>query len=191
MLVILAPYYYDTNIRTFSSYFQAWCELFYEFFIHLITNYMNRKPEDILKTSREKRGWKQEDVSKKLGITLRQYQKYESGVFPKFKTQVVKKLDDLLGIKIHELIYEQKEQKTAANSPNIELLAAEDHKKFRGLVFARISLIEANIRALNNKVAEINKLVTGQTTTKTLTELEQTTREVAKMLQEELEKMLP
>jgi hypothetical protein len=81
--------------------------------------------------------------------------------------------------------------KEVANTPNIDLLATEDFKKFRGLVFARVSAIEANLRALNNKVAEINKVVTGETTTKTLTELEQTTREVQKMLLEELHRMFP
>jgi transcriptional regulator with XRE-family HTH domain len=82
-------------------------------------------------------------------------------------------------------------EKKAANYSTLELLAADDFKKFRGLVVAKLSSIEANLKVLNNKFAEINKEVTGAPTTTTLTELEQTTKGVAKMLQEELEKMFP
>jgi transcriptional regulator with XRE-family HTH domain len=81
-----------------------------------------------------------------------------------------------------------KGEKSAA-SGHIELLAAED-LKFRGLLIAKFATIEANLKALNNKVAQINEKVTGESSTVTLAELEKTTQTVAKMLREELEKML-
>lgn len=92
-----------------------------------------------------------------------------------------------------EIVYKVKgpdQEKSAAN-PHIELLAADDFKVFRGLVVAKLATIEANIKALNNKVAQINEEVTGVKSTITLAELEQTTKSVAKMLQDELVKMFP
>jgi transcriptional regulator with XRE-family HTH domain len=101
--------------------------------------------------------------------------------------------EDLIKLDKEEKVLkgERKRQKEAASLLNIELLAADDFKKFRGLIVAKISAIEANLKVINNKCAEINKAVTGEPTTKTLTELEQTTKQVAKMLQEEFEKMFP
>lgn len=70
---------------------------------------MQQRPEEILKKAREKKKLKQQDVADKIGITLRQYNKYEAGEFPKFKTDSIKAIDLLLGTRLHELIYEQKE----------------------------------------------------------------------------------
>lgn len=136
-------------------------------------------------------------------ITVDMQKSYESG---KAKPDIlyIQELSDLTGISEKELTSKklvksdfkgmvekelkvEKEKTTTARSS--ELLAAEEIKIFRGLVVARISTIEANIRVLNNKLAELNEKITGEKATITLIELEQTTREVAKMLREELEKM--
>lgn len=69
---------------------------------------MQQRPEEILKKAREKKKYKQQDVADKIGITLRQYNKYEAGEFPKFKTDSIKAIDSLLGTRLYELIYEQK-----------------------------------------------------------------------------------
>jgi transcriptional regulator with XRE-family HTH domain len=150
----------------------------------------------------------QPEFGKLFGATKAMIVSYEKGK-AKPDELFIKRLAKYAGVTIHQLKHEllseenikvekdekvdngEKKSKGAASPSNIDLLAAEDFKKFRGLVFARISAVEANLRALNNKVADINKLVTGETTTKTLTELEQTTREVQKMLLEELHRIFP
>lgn len=60
----------------------------------------------IISAARDGMGWRQEDIAEKMGISVRQYNKYESGEFPKFKQGVAKKIDELLGTSITELIYE-------------------------------------------------------------------------------------
>lgn len=69
---------------------------------------MAPRPEEILKAAREKKKLTQSDIAYKLGITLRQYHKYESGKFPKYKSEVIQKLDTILGTNLFESIYEQK-----------------------------------------------------------------------------------
>lgn len=61
---------------------------------------------EIIKEGRAKLNLTQTDVAEQLGIGLRQYQKIEDGNFPKFKTQQVRDLENILFIKIYELIYE-------------------------------------------------------------------------------------
>lgn len=71
---------------------------------------MQQKPEDILRGAREKKKFTQQDLADKIGITLRQYNKYEAGAFPKFRSDNIRALDKLLGTKLYELIYESKEE---------------------------------------------------------------------------------
>lgn len=68
---------------------------------------MSKKPEELLKEARESRGWTQADIADRMGISSRQYQNYEDGKFPKFKSDVVKNLDNLLGTNLYEIIYEK------------------------------------------------------------------------------------
>lgn len=62
--------------------------------------------------ARERKRWTQTEAADRLGsalnqgYSLRQYQKLEKGVFPKFKKEVILKLDEILGTKVYELIYE-------------------------------------------------------------------------------------
>jgi transcriptional regulator with XRE-family HTH domain len=77
----------------------------------------NKDAAQKIATARESKGWRQEDMADKLGLSLRQYSKYENGEFPKFKREVVKQIDSILGIKVYESIYEQnvpREQSTQA-----------------------------------------------------------------------------
>lgn len=71
---------------------------------------MQQKPEEILRLAREKKKLKQQDVADKIGITLRQYNKYEAGDFPKYKSDNIRAIDTFLGTKIYELLYEQKNE---------------------------------------------------------------------------------
>lgn len=73
-------------------------------------------------------------------------------------------------------------------SPNQELLHEEDFSKFKGLMFERFTQLEANIRALNSLVIDLKHKVTGESVTKISLELEKTSREVADMIYDELQK---
>jgi transcriptional regulator with XRE-family HTH domain len=72
---------------------------------------------DQLKKARESRKMRQEDMALKLGISSRQYQKYEDGEFPKFKTEPIKQIDAILGTNIYEQVYEQEVQKGEIKKP--------------------------------------------------------------------------
>lgn len=75
---------------------------------------MNKEAGNKLEKARKAKGLKQQTVAdilaEKLGqsYSVRQYQKMEDGEFPKFKKEVVKQLDDILGTNLYEEIYEQK-----------------------------------------------------------------------------------
>jgi len=55
---------------------------------------------------REQKGLSQEQVAKAIGLSHRNYQRYESGDFPKFRSNKIKKLDELLGINIYDVLYD-------------------------------------------------------------------------------------
>lgn len=64
----------------------------------------------IIKRARKAQGWTQEEVAVKLQeqlgrYSLRQYQKLEAGEFPKYKEKIIIALEEILNIKISELIY--------------------------------------------------------------------------------------
>ena len=73
-------------------------------------------PKDVLIKARKRMGLRQEDVAQRLGITLRMYQRYEEGRFPKYKSDNIKQIDSLLGIKIYELIYDGKSNTDTTNN---------------------------------------------------------------------------
>lgn len=68
---------------------------------------MSVKAGEILSKARERKGWTQADAADKLGISAKQYGKYEQGAFPKFKREAVQKIEEVFGIQIQALIYEQ------------------------------------------------------------------------------------
>lgn len=53
-------------------------------------------PKDVLIQERENKMLTQSAMAKKLGLSLRNYQRYEEGLFPKHKTDVILKIDQLL-----------------------------------------------------------------------------------------------
>lgn len=66
-----------------------------------------KKPEEILKEARERKGLTQTEIGNDIGIGLRMYQKIEAGQFPKYKTEQIKKIDQILNTNLYELVYEQ------------------------------------------------------------------------------------
>jgi transcriptional regulator with XRE-family HTH domain len=63
--------------------------------------------KEILKKAREIKGFTQTELATKLGIGLRVYQNYESGLFPKYKANQIKEIDSILGTNVYPLIYEK------------------------------------------------------------------------------------
>lgn len=65
----------------------------------------------ILKTARESKGKTQTEMAEILSVamskpyTLRQYQRYEEGLLPKYKREVVKELDNLLDTNLFDKFY--------------------------------------------------------------------------------------
>lgn len=74
---------------------------------------MNKKASEILIESRKKNGWSQTDMAAKLAAalghsySLRQYQKLEEGIYPKYKRGIIEELDKLLKTNLTGIIYEQ------------------------------------------------------------------------------------
>lgn len=71
------------------------------------------KRGDEIKKARKSRGWTQTEMAEKIGIalgqsySLRQYQRLESGEFPKFKREVTKVVDSILGTSLHDTLYDE------------------------------------------------------------------------------------
>jgi phage repressor protein C with HTH and peptisase S24 domain len=88
------------------------------------------KAKEILRKARESKGWTQSDMAEKLGIGLRMYQKIEDGQFPKYKTENVRRIDELLGTSLYALIYETPEEgKDEQNVPHETFLEKRRNKK--------------------------------------------------------------
>ncbi len=74
---------------------------------------MNKLAAQELIKGRERKKLTQTEMAEKLAAalsqtySLRQYQNLEEGKFPKYKKEIVKQLDKLLGTKLYEMIYEQ------------------------------------------------------------------------------------
>jgi transcriptional regulator with XRE-family HTH domain len=110
---------------------------------------MQQKPEEILRLARERKKLKQQDIADKIGITLRQYHKYEAGDFPKFRSDNVKAIDLLLGTKLYELIYEQKGE---SNAP---VAFSADRDKLMVEMLKEIVKISAKVDILSITIADI------------------------------------
>ncbi len=62
--------------------------------------------DKVLKEARLKKGLTQSEVAELAGISLRNYQRFEDGMFPKYKSDTIGALDRILGIQIHDMIYD-------------------------------------------------------------------------------------
>lgn len=75
---------------------------------------MNQKePNEILRDARELKGYTQTVMAELMAAELnqtysmRQYQRLEEGLFPKFKKEIIIAADKILGTKVYDMIYEQ------------------------------------------------------------------------------------
>lgn len=123
------------------------------FYFILKFNAMQQRPEDILRKAREKKKMKQQDVADKIGITLRQYNKYEAGEFPKYRSDSIKAIDMLFGTKLHELIYEQKQEHGESVEINADRdkLIVEIQKEILKLT-ARVDVLSITLADIVSKV---------------------------------------
>jgi transcriptional regulator with XRE-family HTH domain len=138
---------------------------------------MQRKPEEILKSARVKKKLKQQDVADKIGVTLRQYNKYEAGTFPKYKSSNVTAIDMLLGTNIYELIYEQ-------SGSEHEVEFEIDNKLFRELT-KEMKQLKATVHILKVTVAQIAATQNGKAIGSMLVELDRAIDEESDRLFEE------
>jgi len=105
---------------------------------------MESTAADILKKARERKNLRQEDIANTLGISVRQYNKYEAGEFPKYKKAIVVKIDELLGTNLVELIYEQDIQERQ-----------EDLEGILGNYQERLLRTEATLEVFESAIAEL------------------------------------
>ena len=120
---------------------------------------MEQRPEEILKKARERKKLTQSDVAKKVGITIRQYHKYESGQFPKYKSDSIQKIDELLGTKLFELIYEQNIPQDAEISGQLALIIRDQNEKIIRLE-AYVEVYESAIAGLLSETkSDFTKIV--------------------------------
>lgn len=82
---------------------------FYDILFHTIlaTPLHKMEPKEIIKRARFNKGLTQTDVAKALGISLRMYQRYEEGKFPKYKDEVISALDGVLGTDLYVRLYDK------------------------------------------------------------------------------------
>lgn len=66
------------------------------------------EPKDIIKKAREDRGLTQSQLAENVGVSERMIQRYEEGRFPKFKSDKIKKIEELLNIKVSDILYDTK-----------------------------------------------------------------------------------
>lgn len=144
---------------------------------------MKLKPEEILKQAREKKKYTQQDLADKLGITLRQYHKYESGVFPKYKSDNIKHIDTLLGTNLFEQIYEQFGQSISQVSEDpIEYVVG--NPLFKELT-AEIKQLKATVYILKVTVAQLAATSSKKEIGSVLAEMDQAIKESANSLFDE------
>lgn len=115
-----------------------------------------KNPEEILRDKREAKGFTQTQLGSMIGLGLRSYQKLESGEFPKFKTGIINKLDEILDSNLYELIYEHNDEEI--NSSNISKKTPylkERQRKKLNTEENTIMFYDANARAGTQAEAEI------------------------------------
>jgi transcriptional regulator with XRE-family HTH domain len=139
---------------------------------------MRHKPEEILRIAREKKKLTQDDMADKLGISLRQYHKYESGNFPKYKSEKIKQIDAILGINLYEHIYEQKFEDDLPNRFDINIQHIKELTK-------DVKEIKATVYVLKVTVAQLAATSSGKAIGSMLVEIDRAIAEKADNLYDE------
>ena len=94
-------------------------------------------PVLILKKARKARGLSQEAIAETLGISLRMYQRYEIGLFPKYKSENIKAIDKILHTNLFGIVYGNNIQhSTSENLSN--KLKIDIRNDYEGITFVPI-----------------------------------------------------
>lgn len=113
---------------------------------------------EILQSARKKKGLSQEALAAKIGISHRMLQRYEEGRFPKYKSDVVKRIDEVLGTNLYELIYESKG--TAKETEDMPALLVQLMKAQNSLLSVQNKILEDQKESVVSKVNNIDENVT-------------------------------
>lgn len=141
------------------------------------------KPEEILKLARESKGYTQQTLAERLGISSRMVQRYEEGVFPKYKSDNIKKIDDLLETKLYDILYDI----SVLHEPVINYMGNTngngngDKDKIISIQERELAGKEREIKRLEDQVADLKAQL------ETLRELKKTVTDFNSALKENLE----
>jgi transcriptional regulator with XRE-family HTH domain len=118
-------------------------------------------PQQILKKAREAKGLTQEALAEKVGISHRMLQRYEEGKFPKYKGDGVRRIDDILGTNLCDIIYDKqvppagheqavpsqvdRRDYTAEYIESLKLQVQESKRSPQSELITRLSGIEATL----------------------------------------------
>jgi transcriptional regulator with XRE-family HTH domain len=127
---------------------------------------MNKIAGKKLAEARSKRNFTQEQLAQKLSSSLgqsyshRQYQKLEQGKFPKYKKDVVKQIDKILGTNLFESIYEQKVPHETPEEQNLQNTGNEKPDNVTLLrILDNLSAAHREVAESNNKLADNEKII--------------------------------
>lgn len=121
------------------------------------------KNVEILQSARKKKGLSQEALAAKIGISHRMLQRYEDGKFPKYKSNVVKKIDEVLGTSLYELIYESKTKDSEHGNPidrtdHLIQTLERTNKTLETIILANLTGVNTNLTVLT-EVIKTNQLM--------------------------------
>lgn len=121
---------------------------------------------EILQSARKKKGLSQEALAAQIGISHRMLQRYEEGKFPKYKSSVVKKIDQVLGTSLYELIYEPKAKESPANetiSVAEHVAMLKDHNEtLKKVILENLTTVQASLKTNQIIIRSIQVQQTAQ-----------------------------
>ena len=92
-----------------------------------------------LQIKREAKGYTQASLARELGISTRMLQRYEEGLFPKYKSETIIGIDTLLGTNFVEMIYDKTIRPSEKNTIEVDLVKEYQLMK-RNLIRAQATI---------------------------------------------------
>lgn len=118
--------------------------------------HINPEAGALLKAAMDKYPKNQLQIAEKLGISTKQLQNYGKGIFPRYKGENVKALDELLGTNVYEQLYSEPEREEQVPQDGKILAGKVEGKDAQSLARAIESLAEAeliNARSIERLIA--------------------------------------
>lgn len=107
------------------------------------------EPKEILVKARTDKGYTQQEMADKIGVSLRNYQRYEEGLFPKYKSGPIQDIDKVLNTDLYTAIYSGEREEileTGDQELNSQYLARRRRIKNTSEEF-RVALVTVKARA--------------------------------------------